>query len=202
MVDPAPTPPLGGRRPRSLRSRLLAAGVSDSGRALACLGDPALTRLLPPAGADDPGAPAHALAGALAATADPDLALLSLVRLARAVDAGAGPRESPRRLLARLLRRAPDAAARAAPRPDWAPAPVGEDAPDEQLRHLQRLLAVLGCSSALGDFLAAHPEGLAALAPARAPDAPGLPDARTALRAAVTGTLGRPAAEGDRKSTR
>ena len=195
MVDPAPTPPLGGRRPRSLRSRLLAAGVSDSGRALACLGDPALTRLLPPAGADDPGAPAHALAGALAATADPDLALLSLVRLARAVDAGTGPRESPRRLLARLLRRAPDAAARAAPRPDWAPAPVGEDAPDEQLRHLQRLLAVLGSSSALGDFLAAHPEGLAALAPARAPDAPGLPDARTALRAAVTGALGRPAAE-------
>ena len=204
MVDPAPTPPLGGRRPRSLRSRLLAAGVSDSGRALACLGDPALTRLLPPAGADDPGAPAHALAGALAATADPDLALLSLVRLARAVDdgpggsagagAGAGPRESPRRLLARLLRRAPDAAARAAPRPDWAPAPIGEDAPDEQLRHLQRLLAVLGSSSALGDFLAAHPEGLAALAPARAPDAPGLPDARTALRAAVTGALGRPAA--------
>ena len=196
MVDPAPTPPLGGRRPRSLRSRLLAAGVSDSGRALACLGDPALTRLLPPAGADDPGAPAHALAGALAATADPDLALLSLVRLARAVDDGAGPRDSPRRLLARLLRRAPDAAARAAPRPDWAPAPVGEDAPDEQLRHLQRLLAVLGSSSALGDFLAAHPEGLAALAPARAPDAPGLPDARTALRAAVTGALGRPAAEG------
>ena len=196
MVDPAPTPPLGGRRPRSLRSRLLAAGVSDSGRALACLGDPALTRLLPPAGADDPGAPAHALAGALAATADPDLALLSLVRLARAVDDGAGPRESPRRLLARLLRRAPDAAARAAPRPDWAPAPIGEDAPDEQLRHLQRLLAVLGSSSALGDFLAAHPEGLAALAPARAPDAPGLPDARTALRAAVTGALGRPAAEG------
>ncbi len=234
MVDPAPTPPLGGRRPRSLRSRLLAAGVSDSGRALACLGDPALTRLLPPAGADDPGAPAHALAGALAATADPDLALLSLVRLARAVDDGpggpagadngdagtgketadaadvgigteaadagagdgAGPRESPRRLLARLLRRAPDAAARAAPRPDWAPAPVGEDDPDEQLRHLQRLLAVLGSSSALGDFLAAHPEGLAALAPARAPDAPGLPDARTALRAAVTGALGRPAAEG------
>ena len=231
MVDPAPTPPLGGRRPRSLRSRLLAAGVSDSGRALACLGDPALTRLLPPAGADDPGAPAHALAGALAATADPDLALLSLVRLARAVDDGAGgsagadagvgagngdagtgntadggtgteaadaePRESPRRLLARLLRRAPDAAARAAPRPDWAPAPVGEDAPDEQLRHLQRLLAVLGSSSALGDFLAAHPEGLAALAPARAPDAPGLPDARTALRAAVTGALGRPAAGDD-----
>ena len=229
MVDPAPTPPLGGRRPRSLRSRLLAAGVSDSGRALACLGDPALTRLLPPAGADDPGAPAHALAGALAATADPDLALLSLVRLARAVDdgpggpagagteadngdagtgntadvgtgteaAGAGPRDSPRRLLARLLRRAPDAAARAAPRPDWAPAPVGEDAPDEQLRHLQRLLAVLGSSSALGDFLAAHPEGLAALAPARAPDAPGLPDARTALRAAVTGALGRPAAGDD-----
>ena len=202
MVDPAPTPPLGGRRPRSLRSRLLAAGVSDSGRALACLGDPALTRLLPPAGADDPGAPAHALAGALAATADPDLALLSLVRLARAVDGGAGasagpgPRESPRRLLARLLRRAPDAAARAAPRPDWAPAPIGEDAPDEQLRHLQRLLAVLGSSSALGDFLAAHPEGLVALAPARAPDAPGLPDARTALRAAVTGALGRPAAEG------
>ena len=205
MVDPAPTPPLGGRRPRSLRSRLLAAGVSDSGRALACLGDPALTRLLPPAGADDPGAPAHALAGALAATADPDLALLSLVRLARAVDAsaggaagaddGAGPQESPRHLLARLLRRAPDAAARAAPRPDWAPAPIGEDAPDEQLRHLQRLLAVLGSSSALGDFLAAHPEGLAALAPARAPDAPGLPDARTALRAAVTGALGRPAAE-------
>ena len=231
MVDPAPTPPLGGRRPRSLRSRLLAAGVSDSGRALACLGDPALTRLLPPAGADDPGAPAHALAGALAATADPDLALLSLVRLARAVDDGAGgsagadagvgagngdagtgntadggtgteaadaePRDSPRRLLARLLRRAPDAAARAAPRPDWAPAPVGEDAPDEQLRHLQRLLAVLGSSSALGDFLAAHPEGLAALAPARAPDAPGLPDARTALRAAVTGALGRPAAGDD-----
>ncbi|WP_311473072.1 bifunctional [glutamine synthetase] adenylyltransferase/[glutamine synthetase]-adenylyl-L-tyrosine phosphorylase [uncultured Actinomyces sp.] len=194
MVDPAPTPPLGGRRPRSLRSRLLAAGVSDSGRALACLGDGALTRLLPPAPADDPGAGAHALAGALAAAADPDLALLSLVRLARAVDADPadGPRDSPRRLLARLLRRAPDAAARAAPRPDWAPSPVGEDAPDEQLRHLQRLLAVLGSSSALGDFLAAHPEGLAALAPARAPDAPGLPDARTALRAAVTGALGRP----------
>ena len=208
MVDPAPTPPLGGRRPRSLRSRLLAAGVSDSGRALACLGDPALTRLLPPAGADDPGAPAHALAGALAATADPDLALLSLVRLARALDAGAGagdtadddaggparadgPRDSPRDLLARLLRRAPDAAARAAPRPDWAPSPVGEDAPDEQLRHLQRLLAVLGSSSALGDFLAAHPDALAALAPARAPGAPGQPDARTALRIAVTRALGR-----------
>ena len=212
MVDPAPTPPLGGRRPRSLRSRLLAAGVSDSGRALACLGDGALTRLLPPAPADDPGTGAHALAGALAAAADPDLALLSLVRLARALDAGAGagdtadddaggparadgPRDSPRDLLARLLRRAPDAAARAAPRPDWAPSPVGEDAPDEQLRHLQRLLAVLGSSSALGDFLAAHPDALAALAPARAPGAPGQPDTRTALRAAVTGALGRPVAE-------
>ena len=193
MVDPAPTPPLGGRRPRSLRSRLLAAGVSDSGRALACLGDGALTRLLPPAPADDPGTGAHALAGALAAAADPDLALLSLVRLARALDAdpAAGPRDSPRDLLARLLRRAPDAAARAAPRPDWAPSPVGEDAPDEQLRHLQRLLAVLGSSSALGDFLAAHPGALAALAPARAPDAPGQPDARTALRIAVTRALGR-----------
>ena len=64
-------------------------------------------------------------------------------------------------------------------------------APAGELReHRRRLLAVLGSSQALGDFLVAHPERITALAPARAWDAPGEPGAHESLRLAVQEALG------------
>ena len=203
-------PPVGAplRHSSSPRTRLLRAGFRNVSRAGALLGDPALVPLLPACGeADDAGradnAPAHPstdrarrpggrlgdveigpgredLIEALALTADPDLALLNLVRLAEAAasveklrrasthDVEPGCTRVPADLLRSLMI-----------------APAGE------LReHRRRLLAVLGSSQALGDFLVAHPERITALAPARAWDAPGEPGAHESLRLAVQEALG------------
>lgn len=158
-------PPLGARQ-RSVRSRLLAAGFQDSERARACLEDAALRELLadpPPAASPTAqaglGPAAAGLVRALGRTADPDLALLTLVRLAQEVRGRAHDRQA--RCLATLLSTLGTA------QDQEEPGSQGHGAGGEAARHLQRLLAVLGASSALGDVLVAHPQLLTALHPDR-----------------------------------
>lgn len=125
-------------RGSTLAGRLTRAGFEDATRAERLLADTALVGLVAlVAGeaaseeSDLPVPPAvEALVPALAATADPDQALLSLAKIAGSV-AGDGTRG--RRLAAELHAGGP-----------------GRD----------RLLAVLGASVALGDDLCAHPEHL------------------------------------------
>ena len=80
-----------GRRRTSLRARLVRAGFVEIDRAGSCLHDEALSRLLPlaqaPLDGDGLDPVRVALVEELGATADPDLALLSLARLASAVGA-------------------------------------------------------------------------------------------------------------------
>ncbi|MDU0348943.1 bifunctional [glutamine synthetase] adenylyltransferase/[glutamine synthetase]-adenylyl-L-tyrosine phosphorylase [Actinomyces sp. MRS3W] len=173
------------RRP-STRTRLIWAGFTEVKRALSLLADPALAPFLPSASADgqvvgrgetkDLDPVLARLVEELGATADPDLALLALVRLAEACtvigeasgdlsDTGA-----PARRLRALLCLDPD-----------------ED--ESRAVHRSRLLAVLGASQALGDFLITHPEHVEALAPDRAFDAPGRPDAAATLQGAVDAVL-------------
>jgi glutamate-ammonia-ligase adenylyltransferase len=126
-------------------------GFADPPRAVQLLADPALAGLIDPL--DDVFS--DGLPDALGAVADPDLALLSLVRLMeslrasanrrRDVESGSGAEVSG--LLAALRHRG---AARA------------------------RLLAVLGASTALGDHLVAHPEHWRSVADAK----PRTPDER------------------------
>lgn len=214
-------PALTGHGPwPSTRARLLWAGFAEVERAYGLLTDPALAPLLPavpptPA-ADTAELPAldsarQRLVDELGRTADPDLALLALVRLAEACTviggsepapvgtstsdpaAGTGPAhagadgvDAPARLLGRLLRLEPDAAP-----PDAGTAHTEAADPDEAelSAHRRRLLAVLGASQALGDFLISHPEHVEALAPAHAWDAPGQPDAAVVLHNAVAAVL-------------
>lgn len=206
-------PPVGAptRHSSSPRTLLLRAGFQNASRAGALLGDPALLALFPSGGAAgdadrtgssrarssaDHASPPSARPGdaqlgpgreelieALALTADPDMALLSLVRLAEAATAAEschrsssddvehGGTPEPATVLRGLL-----VASAAGPR-----------------EHRGRLLAVLGASQALGDFLVAHPERITALAPARAWDAPEESDARELLRRAVQDALRRAA---------
>jgi len=117
---------------------------------------------------------------ALALTADPDLALLNLVRLAEAAASVEALRRASTHDVEPGCARAPADLLRS-----LMIAPAGE--PRE---HRRRLLAVLGASQALGDFLVAHPERITALAPARAWDAPGEPGARESLRLVVQEALG------------
>ena len=127
-----------GGRGSTLAGRLTRAGFEDATRAERLLADTALVGLVAPVAgeaaseaSDLPVPPAvEALVPALAATADPDQALLSLAKIAGSV-AGDGPRG--RRLAAELHAGG-----------------AGRD----------RLLAVLGASVALGDDLCAHPEHL------------------------------------------
>lgn len=120
----------------TLAGRLTRAGFADAARAERLLADAALVALLADGptrdGAPPDGAPpgTEALVPALADTADPDQALLSLAKIAGAVAA--------------------DPARRAA-----LAGALAEDGPGRE-----RLLAVLGTSVALGDDLAAHPEHL------------------------------------------
>lgn len=132
-------------RGSTLAGRLTRAGFADVARAERLLADAALLRLV--GGADAvPDAPApapgrdglpgaaplatEALVPALAESADPDQALLSLAKIAGAVEAD------------------PARAGRLA-------AALAEDG-----RARDRLLAVVGASVALGDDLSAHPEHL------------------------------------------
>ena len=202
-------PPIGSpsRHSSSPRTLLLRAGFQDPARAGTLLGDPALLPFLPAdAQADDvgeagdPGGRASAdrsrrpggrsadvrlgparedLIDSLALTADPDMALLSLVRLAEAATASEsghlvseggiepGCTTTPAALLRSIL----------------------SDPAAEPREHRHRLLAVLGASQALGDFLVTHPERLTALAPLRAWGSPEEPGAGETLQRAVLDVL-------------
>ncbi|RJF44678.1 bifunctional [glutamine synthetase] adenylyltransferase/[glutamine synthetase]-adenylyl-L-tyrosine phosphorylase [Actinomyces sp. 2119] len=223
-----------GGRPPSARVRLLRAGFADPVRAAVLLVDPVLADYLPatgpaehplpgpyPPGARDlaePDARHEALLTAMSDTADPDLALLALVRLAQACTrysqlpgavAGHGSgrvdsRHEPARLLRRLLAGGAEASggreeqdggeqdrarADSGDRTEANPAP-GDVEAGALGEHRRRLLAVLGHSQALGDFLVSHPERLTALAPARAWQVAAQPTTRQLLRQAVTDVLG------------
>ena len=203
-------PPIGtpSRHSSSPRTLLLRAGFQDPARAGTLLGDPALLPFLPAdAQADDVGeagdpggrvsadrsrrpggrsadvrlGPAREdLIDSLALTADPDMALLSLVRLAEAATASEsghlvseggiepGCTTTPAALLRSIL----------------------SDPAAEPREHRHRLLAVLGASQALGDFLVTHPERLTALAPLRAWGSPEEPGVGETLQRAVLDVLG------------
>lgn len=119
-------------------------GFADPPRAVQLLGDPALAGLVDPL--DDLFS--DGLPDALGVVADPDLALLSLVRLMESLRASA-----PRR------------------RDDESGVGAQVAGLVAALRHRgparDRLLAVLGASTALGDHLVAHPEHWSSVAQAR-----------------------------------
>ena len=184
-----------GRRRTSMRTRLIRAGFIEVDRAAACLADPALIAYLPeppapdpaPEAGDGPGRPpdgistgaGEGLIPALARCADPDLALLSLIRLCEACTA-AGPTAAPAALLRSLL-----AVATAQAQNQAARSGEGDSAVDPVAQHVDRLLAVLGASQALGDFLVTHPAHLEALAPEHSFDAPGAPGVAEVVSGAV-----------------
>ncbi|MDF2094162.1 bifunctional [glutamine synthetase] adenylyltransferase/[glutamine synthetase]-adenylyl-L-tyrosine phosphorylase [Knoellia sp. 3-2P3] len=125
---------MSSRQP-SRAATLARLGFAEAARAEQLLADPALGGLVDPL--DDVFS--DGLPDALGGTSDPDLALLSLVRLMEAVradeprrrDVDAGPEASLSGLIAALRHRGPER---------------------------DRLLAVLGASTALADHLVAHPE--------------------------------------------
>lgn len=157
--------PLMGVPSPSPRRRLLGAGFAEPDRALRALEDRALADLLNRAsgGAAEAG---DRLITALGSTADPDLALLSLLRLAAALTQEDCPMAG--NALVEVLRPVVGE-----------PGRDGADGGDRA--HADRLLAVLGSSQALGDFLVSHPDHLDALSPRRAWNAPGRPDASLLL---------------------
>ncbi|WP_136193309.1 bifunctional [glutamine synthetase] adenylyltransferase/[glutamine synthetase]-adenylyl-L-tyrosine phosphorylase [Actinomyces procaprae] len=205
---PAPGGPAGNRRGRwpSTRARLLWAGFTEVRRAYGLLTDPALAPFLPPA-PPQPESPApgelppldparEQLVDELGRAADPDLALLALVRLAEActvIGGDDGAQEclgAPARTLSTLLQG--DGAAARVPTGGAQPVAAGEGPQDTdaaRLAHLRRLVCVLGASQALGDFLVTHPEHLEALAPRHAWDAPGQPAPEAVLHDAVAAVL-------------
>jgi glutamate-ammonia-ligase adenylyltransferase len=126
-------------------------GFADPPRAAQLLADPALTGLIDPL--DDVFR--DGLPDALGAVADPDLALLSLVRLMESLRASAPKRR--------------DVESGAAARVSGLVAALRHPGPARD-----RLLAVLGASTALGDHLVAHPEHWGSVADAR----PRTPDER------------------------
>lgn len=146
------------RRPETLTTHLIRAGFADLTRSASLWRDPDLVAVLDsrprggagagPAGPDGGSVELEpsdvALLHSLAHVADPDLALLQLVRLAAA---------APDRL--RPVLAFPDGWS-AEPRGDVdAGAPDAEEAPRPSAR--DRLLRVLGSSSALGDELVRRP---------------------------------------------
>ncbi len=165
---PAPSGPggpsgRGSSRSGSAAGRLARLGFADPQRAERLLLDPALTGLSDPL--DDVFH--DGLPDALTAAADPDQALLGLVRIVEALrDRG---RAATRR------------------RPAAAPDPDGDGAALlAALRRSgparERLVAVLGASNALVDHLVSHPEHWRCVSEATAPTAQGL---RETLVAAV-----------------
>ena len=147
-------------RTPSPATELIRLGFADARRSARLLEDPALAAAL--TAAEVGGAP---LPAALGHTADPDAALLLLVRLLDASGAGAAGRSAggAAREIVDVLRT--DSA------------------------HRRRLLAVLGASTALGDHLVARPELVAELA--EDPDAPDVlaltPDDERRLALAAVG---------------
>ena len=210
---------LGGSRRTSARRRLIRAGFADAGRAVALLGAPELSAYLPAyedAAVQEGAAlgrrvelsPAQeALVAELSRCADPDLALLTLVRLAQACTLHCREDDRPAAVLRLLLAEPaandapiPDAGGPALAQPlraqseDGQGRPGGDSStgPVTQLQaHRRRLLRVVGYSQALGDFLVAHPERIAAVSPQHAWDAPGQDDARQFLHGAVVRALKR-----------
>ncbi|WP_129787874.1 bifunctional [glutamine synthetase] adenylyltransferase/[glutamine synthetase]-adenylyl-L-tyrosine phosphorylase [Promicromonospora panici] len=147
------------RRPETLTTHLIRAGFADLTRSASLWRDPDLVSVRDSRSGDGAGAdrsvgpdrgsvalePADAaLLRALAAVADPDLALLQLVRLAAA---------APDRLHPVLA--VPEGTP-AEPRGD-VEAAVSDDAEPPRPTARDRLLRVLGASSALGDELVRHP---------------------------------------------
>ncbi|WP_235912196.1 bifunctional [glutamine synthetase] adenylyltransferase/[glutamine synthetase]-adenylyl-L-tyrosine phosphorylase [Ruania zhangjianzhongii] len=116
-------------RPQSLTAALARAGFTDTARSADLLTEPALAALLDPADVT-------ALIGALGKVADPDRALLALVRLAETE--------------ADLSVLTGDGAASG-----------GQSSPPGTGAGLGRLLAVLGGSSFWADYLVAHPAQVA-----------------------------------------
>ncbi|WP_022918778.1 bifunctional [glutamine synthetase] adenylyltransferase/[glutamine synthetase]-adenylyl-L-tyrosine phosphorylase [Ruania albidiflava] len=182
-------------RPQTLTGALARAGFADTARAAELLADPALQ------GADD-GA-ATRLIGALGAVADPDRALLALVRLAETeaelgtlladggatggaalspADGGGGGGEvtSPAD---------GGAVAGGGTSPAGGGASDTESDPSPRTSGPARLLALLGASSFWGDYLVAHPDQVAVVLDEAAPaPGPGPADAaqlRTALLTSV-----------------
>lgn len=190
----------------SARARLLRAGLVDTDRALRLLADPVLQAVVELEQAPSPQAPqppqsqqdATALAtleggdggtgqepseallewvSQLSACADPDLALLSLTRLAEACRAvGQAPR-----LKEVLSAHGPGA--------------------ERLSAHRSRLLAVLGASQALGDFLVSHPQALEELSLERAWDSSQAPSASEALQTAVRQALEQEGQGGPRRDS-
>ncbi|PRY17428.1 bifunctional [glutamine synthetase] adenylyltransferase/[glutamine synthetase]-adenylyl-L-tyrosine phosphorylase [Kineococcus rhizosphaerae] len=142
-----------GRR-SSAAAQLVRAGFADPDRALRLLRDPVLTGVVRAEGDGELTDGTADLVRALGRTADPDQALLGVVRWAEALTAGldrdseAADVESAAAAL-NLLR--------------------GGDAPDV-VGTLARLLGVLGGSLALGDHLVRHPRQWTVLASASPPD--------------------------------
>lgn len=118
-----------------MAAHLARLGFADPGRAGAAMADPALSAVLALAPDADP----QELADALAEAPDPDLAALTLARLAGAVGSGVRP--------AVVVR----------PAERWDAEALGQllDAPSARRR---RLIGVLGGSRALGEHLVGHPD--------------------------------------------
>ncbi len=138
---------------------LLRLGFTDAGRAQQLLGDPVLADVV--ARAEEAGA---SLPAALGEVPDPDLALLTLLRLVEAAADDDGVTTAPA-----SSRREPDPAHR-----DGDSGNGCQNGPDggvdlariltADTEHRRRLLAVLGASSALGDMLVARPRDVGLLA--------------------------------------
>jgi glutamate-ammonia-ligase adenylyltransferase len=151
-----------GRR-ETLTRRLAHAGFADLTRSASLWAEPALQEVLD----DESGEAGEAVLADLGRSADPDLALLQLVRLAENGHARVGMTE---------VLRAPAGSAGAGLR--------------------ARLVAVLGASSALGDEVVRRPELLDALGPApeRGADAPRDDDEGDAGEEVAAGRLTAPTA--------
>jgi glutamate-ammonia-ligase adenylyltransferase len=135
------------QRSHSTSAHLARLGFAEPGRSAGLLAERVLSELVGEAGADD-------LAEPLSRGADPDLAVLGLIRLVEATQARPAARDG----LADLLQS------------------------DDERRH--RLLVTLGGSRALVDHLATHPEHWRAAADATPPTAADLRSAMTdAVRA-------------------
>ncbi|WP_432513400.1 bifunctional [glutamine synthetase] adenylyltransferase/[glutamine synthetase]-adenylyl-L-tyrosine phosphorylase [Kineococcus sp. SYSU DK001] len=142
-----------GRR-SSAAAQLVRAGFADPERCLRLLRDPALAGVVRAEGEAELTGGTGALVRALGRTADPDQALLGLVRWAEALTAGTDRDTSPAD--AEVVAAALDLLR-------------GGDAPGTG-GTLARLLGVLGGSVALGDHLVRHPAHWTVLVSAVPPD--------------------------------